>query len=159
MSAKAKKSSSQRTVYTNSKARRNYTIEESLEAGIILTGTEVKSIRLGHVQINESFARIERGKVLMYQSHIAEYKFGNINNHDPHRVRELLLKKKEVYRLERAIQSGGRTLVPLKLYLKKALVKVEIGLAVGKKLYDKRESLKKKAEMREAERSLKGKNF
>ena len=154
MSAKAKKPSLGR-VYTNAKARRNYVIEESFEAGIVLKGTEVKSIRNGHIQINEAFARIERGKVLLYSSHIAEYSFGSINNHDPYRVRQLLLKKKQTLHLERAIQSGGRTLVPLRLYFKGALVKVEIGLGIGKKLYDKRESLKKKVELREAERSLK----
>ena len=154
MSAKAKKTSLGR-VYTNGKARRNYVIEESFEAGIVLKGTEVKSIRNGHIQINDAFARIERGQVLLYGSHIAEYSFGSINNHDPYRVRQLLLKKKETLQLERAIQSGGRTLVPLRVYFKGALVKVEIGLGIGKKLYDKRESLKKKVELREAERSLK----
>ena len=154
MSAKAKKTSLGR-VYTNGKARRNYVIEESFEAGIVLKGTEVKSIRNGHIQINDAFARIERGQVLLYGSHIAEYSFGSMNNHDPYRVRQLLLKKKETIHLERAIQSGGRTLVPLRLYFKGALIKVEIGLGMGKKLYDKRESIKQKDLKRDLDRERK----
>ena len=141
--------------YRNNKARHEYIIEETLEAGIVLTGTEVKAIRAGRIQISDAFARIERGRIILYHMHIGEYAFGNIHNHQPYRARELLLKKKQIHKLEQATHSGGRVMVPLRLYFKKALVKVEIALATGKKHYDKRQHLKKKIALREAERAIK----
>lgn len=138
----------------NAKAHHNYFVGECFEAGIELTGTEVKSVRGGNAQISESFARIEKGQVWLYNSHIEAYKFGNFQNHEPRRKRKLLLHRREINKLIGAIESGGKTLVPTRMYLKHGLVKVEIALCTGKKLYDKRETLKKKITMREAEREM-----
>jgi SsrA-binding protein len=139
----------------NSRAKRDYFVDETMEAGIALKGTEVKSIRRGMVQINESFVRIDKGTPILYHAHIAEYAFGANANHNPYRPRKLLLNKKEIRKWEQAIQSGGRTIVPLRMYFKKGLVKVEIALCRGKKQYDKREDLKKAVDMRETQRMVK----
>ena len=127
---------------------------ESFEAGIVLSGTEVKSFRAGKAQINDAFVRIENLEAFMYQSHITEYDFGNINNHNPSRVRKLLLHKRELLKLKSATDSGGTSIIPLKMYLKNGLVKVLIAICTGKKLYDKRQDIKKKEAMREANRTL-----
>lgn len=138
----------------NSRAHRDYFVEETLEAGIALKGTEVKSIRQGMVQINEAFVRIDKGTPVLYHAHIAEYAFGTNSNHNPYRPRKLLLNKREIHKWEQAIQSGGRTVIPLRMYFKNGLVKVEIALAQGKKHYDKREDLKKAVDLRETQRMV-----
>lgn len=138
----------------NAKVRRDYFVEDSYEAGIVLTGTEVKSIRMGWAQISDAFVRIDKGQVFLYHAHIEEYLYGNLNNHIPYRPRKLILHKKEIHKLEVALQSGGKSIIPLRLYFKKALVKVQIALCMGKKLFDKREDLKKKTVQRETERAI-----
>ena len=136
-----------------------YFIEDKYEAGIELFGTEVKSIRMGKCSIKESFIRIEKGEMFLYGMHINPYEKGNIFNKDPLRVRKLLLHKWEIGKLASKIAEKGFTLVPLQVYFKGSLVKVEIGLAKGKKLYDKREDIAKKDQKREAEREFKVKNL
>ena len=138
----------------NAKVRRDFFVEDSLEAGIVLTGTQVKSIRSGRAQISDAFIRIEKGEIFLHHAHIEEYLYGNLNNHIPYRPRKLILHKKEIKKLEVALQSGGRALIPLRLYCKKARVKVQSALCKGKKLYDKREDLKKKAILRDTERTM-----
>ena len=139
----------------NSRAYRDFFVDETLEAGVVLTGTEVKSIRQGMGQINEAFVRIDKGIPILYHAHIAEYSFGTSSNHNPYRPRKLLLNKREIRKWEQAIQSGGRTIVPLRMYFKNGLLKVEIGLCRGKKQFDKREDLKKAVDMRETQRTVK----
>lgn len=139
----------------NAKAHRDFFIEDRFEAGIMLTGTEIKSVRQGQAQINESFVRVDQDIPILYHSHIAEYAFGNYANHNPYRPRRLLLHKKEIRKIKQELQSGGRTLIPLRMYFKKALVKVEIAVAVGKKLNDKREDLKDAISKRELARAMK----
>ncbi|MFP4069473.1 MAG: SsrA-binding protein SmpB [Opitutales bacterium] len=142
------------TEVRNAKAFHNYFVGEKFEAGLVLQGTEVKAIRDGNAQITEAFCRIEKGQVWLYNCHIGEYKFGNFQNHPPRRKRKLLLHRREINKLIGAVEAGGKTLVPLRLYLKHGLVKVEIALCTGKKLHDKRETLKRKVVMREAEREM-----
>ncbi len=137
-------------ISSNRKANFEYEILNKLEAGVVLTGTEVKALREGKVNLQDSYGRVKDGEVWMINAHINEYKFGNINNHEPLRNRKLLLNKREIRKIKQQLQEKGLTLVPLKLYFKGSLVKVEIGIAKGKKLYDKRESVKK----REVERNL-----
>jgi SsrA-binding protein len=132
------------TEVRNRKASHEYFVGESFEAGIVLSGTEVKSFRAGKAQINDAFVRIENLEAFMYQSHITEYDFGNINNHNPSRVRKLLLHKRELLKLKSATDSGGTSIIPLKMYLKNGLVKVLIAICTGKKLYDKRQDIAKK---------------
>jgi|TARA_B110000116_G_C16394013_1_gene384262 SsrA-binding protein len=140
---------------TNRRARFEYEILETREAGIELKGTEVKSIRLGQINLSEGFCRISEDMQAMLQNvHIAPYDFGNRHNHDPLRPRRLLLHREEIYRLYGKIREQGLTLIPLKLYLKKGRVKLEIGLVKGKKLHDKRETIKRRDAQREVERSL-----
>ena len=140
---------------TNRRARFEYEILETREAGIELKGTEVKSIRLGQINLSEGFCRISEDMQAMLQNvHIAPYDFGNRHNHDPLRPRRLLLHREEIYRLYGKIREQGLTLIPLKLYLKKGRVKLELGLVKGKKLYDKREAIKRRDAQREVERSL-----
>lgn len=139
----------------NSKALRDYTVDERFEAGIQLRGTEVKSIRAGRAQINDAFGRIEKGEVWLYNAHIEQYAFGNIYNHDAKRVRKLLLHARDIGKIQLALGTGGRALIPLRMYFKEALVKVEVALCTGKKLYDRREDLKKKAQLREVNQALK----
>lgn len=128
----------------NPVARHNYNIIDTIEAGIVLTGTEIKSIRSGKVNLKDSYASIQKGEVYIHSMHISPYEHGNIFNKDPLRDRKLLLTKNEIRRLIGLIKQKGYTLVPLSLYFKGSFVKVELGIAQGKKLYDKREDLKKK---------------
>ncbi len=146
-------------IANNKKAYFDYFIEDKYEAGIELCGTEVKSLRMGKCSIKESFIRIERGEVYVYGMHISPYEKGNIFNKDPLRVRRLLLHKHEINKMSGALAQKGYTLVPLSVYLKGSLVKIEVGLAKGKKLYDKRETIAKKDQRREAEKEFKVKNL
>ena len=139
---------------TNAKARRDYAILETVEAGIVLRGTEVKSLRQGRGNINDAFARIERGEVYLYNAHIDEYAQGNIHNHDPKQVRKLLLHRNEINRLFGKVNVKGHALIPLKLYFKKGFAKVELALGKGKAEYDKREDIKRKTAQRETERAV-----
>jgi len=139
----------------NKKARHDYFIEETYEAGIVLQGTEIKSIRAGRVNLRDSFARVENGEVFVYGMHISPYEQGNRYNHDPLRPRKILLHKKEIDRLAGVTKEKGYALIPLKIYIKNGYAKVLVGLARGKKNYDKRESLKKKEAAREIERAFK----
>ncbi len=144
-------------IANNKKAYHDYFIEETYEAGIELHGTEVKSVRMGHCSIKEAFVRVEHGEVIIYGMHISPYEKGNIFNRDPLRPRRLLLHKYEINRLAGRVQEKGYTLIPLRVYFKGSLIKVEIGLAKGKKLYDKRREIAKKDMKREAERDFKQK--
>ena len=142
-------------VANNKKAYHDYFIDEKFECGIELFGTEVKSIRMGKCSVKEAFVRIDKNEVYIYGMHINPYEKGNIFNKDPLRVRKLLLHKLEIRRLMSKIKEKGYTLVPLQVYFKGSLVKVEIGLARGKKLYDKRDDLAKKDAKREIDRAFK----
>ena len=146
-------------IANNKKAFHDYFIEDTYEAGISLAGTEVKSLRMGKCSIKESFIRVERGEVYIYGMHISPYEKGNIFNKDPLRERKLLMHRYEINKLKGKIQEKGYTLVPLQVYFKGSLVKVEIGLARGKKLYDKRADLAKKDQRRELEKDFKVKNL
>ncbi len=146
-------------VANNKKAFFDYFIEETYEAGVSLAGTEVKSLRMGKGSIKEAFIRIEKGEVYLYGMHISPYEKGNIFNKDPLRIRKLLMHKYEINKLLGKIKEKGYTLVPLNIYFKGSLVKVEVGLARGKKLYDKREAIAKKDQRREAEKDFKIKNL
>ena len=142
-------------IANNKKAHHDYFLEEKYEAGVELHGTEVKSLRMGKCSIKEAFVRIEKGEVIIYGMHISPYEKGNIFNKDPLRVRKLLLHKSEINKLIGKTKEKGMAIVPLKVYFKGSLVKVEIGLAKGKKLYDKRQDIAKKDQRREAERDFK----
>ena len=142
-------------IANNKKAYHDYFIDDKYETGIELFGTEVKSIRMGHCSIKEAFVRIDKGEVYVYGMHINPYEKGNIFNKDPLRPRKLLLHRSEIDKLEGKIREKGITLVPLQVYFKGSLVKVEIGLARGKKLYDKRADIAKKDQRREVEREYK----
>jgi SsrA-binding protein len=139
----------------NKKAYHDYFVEETYEAGIALQGTEVKSLRLGKGNLKDSYVRVEEGEAFLHNTHISPYPFGHQFNHEPERVRKLLLHKREIRRLMGKTQERGYTLVPLKIYLKNGKIKIEIGLAKGKTLYDKRESLKKRSADREIEKAMK----
>ena len=149
----------QKIVANNKKAYHDYFIDETYETGIALHGTEVKSIRMGKCSIKESFIRIENGEVFVYGMHVSPYEKGNIFNKDPLRVKKLLMHRSEINKLMGKIKEKGYTLVPLQVYFKKGRVKVEIGLARGKKLYDKRADIAKKDQKREAEKEFKIRNF
>lgn len=146
-------------VANNKKARHDYFIEETYETGIVLHGTEVKSLRLGQCSIKEAFISIDHGEMFINRMHINPYEKGNIFNKDPLRVKKLLMHKNEIYKMESRAQVKGYTIVPLRVYFKGSLVKVEIGLAKGKKLYDKRQDIAKKDQKREAQRDFKVRNF
>ena len=146
-------------IANNKKAYHDYFIEDTYEAGIALAGTEVKSLRMGRCSVKEAFIRVENSEVYIYQMHISPYEKGNIFNKDPLRVRKLPLHKNEINKLMGQVAQKGFTIVPLKVYFKGSLVKVEIGLARGKKLYDKRQDIAKKDQRREAEREFKVKNL
>ena len=150
---------SEKLIASNKKARHDYFIEDTYEAGIVLHGTEVKSLRAGHCSIKESFVRVDNGEVIIYGMHINPYEKGNIFNKDPLRVKKLLLHKQEINKLLGKIKEKGYTLVPLQVYFSNGRAKVEIGLARGKKLYDKREDIAKKDARRETEREFKVKNL
>ena len=153
------KSEGIKLIANNKKAYHDYFILETFEAGIALSGTEVKSIRMGKCSIKEAFVRVEKGEVFIYGMHISPYEKGNIFNKDPLRVRKLLLHRSEINKLLGKTKEQGITIMPLKVYLKGSLVKVEIGLARGKKLYDKRQDIAKKDQKREAQREFKIRNF
>ena len=153
------KSEGIRLIANNKKAFHDYFIDEKFEAGIALHGTEVKSLRMGKCSIKESFVTIHKGEVLINHMHISPYEKGNIFNKDPLRIRKLLLHRYEINKIEAKLKEKGLTLVPLKVYFKDSLVKVEIGMARGKKLYDKRQDIAKKDQRREAERDFKVKNL
>ena len=142
-------------IANNKKAYHDYFILDTYEAGIALHGTEVKSLRMGKCSIKESFIRVENGEMFIYGMHISPYEKGNIFNKDPLRVRKLLLHKAEINKMLGKTKEKGMSIVPLKVYFKGSLVKVEIGLAKGKKLYDKRQDIAKKDQKREAERDFK----
>ena len=146
-------------IANNKKAYHDYFIDETYEAGISLAGTEVKSIRMGKCSVKESFIKMEKGELFIYGMHISPYEKGNIFNKDPLRVRKLLMHRYEINKIGGKVTEKGYTLVPLKVYLKGSLVKVEIGLARGKKLYDKRQDIAKKDQRREAEKEFKVKNL
>lgn len=146
-------------IANNKKAYHDYFIEDTFEAGISLAGTEVKSLRMGKCSIKESFIRIDNGEVIIYGMHISPYEKGNIFNKDPLRERKLLMHRYEINKLTGKMKEKGMTLVPLKVYFKGSLVKVEVGLARGKKLYDKREDIAKRDQKREAEKEFKIRNF
>ena len=146
-------------IANNKKAYHDFFVDDTYETGISLAGTEVKSLRMGKCSIKEAFVRIENGEVIIYGMHISPYEKGNIFNKDPLRPRKLLMHRYEINNLMGKIKEKGMTLVPLKVYFKGSLVKVEIGLARGKKLYDKRQDIAKKDQRREAEKEFKVKNL
>ena len=150
---------SKKLIANNKKAYHEYFLEEKYEAGIALHGTEVKSLRMGKCSIKDAFVRIENDEVIIYQMHISPYEKGNIFNRDPLRPKKLLMHKAEINKLKAKIAEKGYTLVPVEVYFKGSLVKVEIALAKGKKLYDKRADIAKKDMRREAERDFKMRNL
>lgn len=155
----SKNTTGTKLIANNKKAYFDYFIEDTYEAGLVLHGTEVKSLRMGHCSIKEAFIRPDHGEMFIYQMHISPYEKGNIFNKDPLRTRKLLLHKNEINKILGQAAQKGYTIVPLKVYLKGSLVKIEIGLARGKKLYDKRADIAKKDQRREAEKEYKVKNL
>ncbi|MGM0689869.1 MAG: SsrA-binding protein SmpB [Bacillota bacterium] len=147
----------EKVISTNRKARHDYHIEETYEAGIVLTGTEVKSVRNTRVNLKDSYARVDNGEIFLYNMHISPYEQGNRFNHEPMRIRKLLMHKAEIGRLTGKTQEKGYSLIPLKIYLKKGLIKIELGLARGKKLYDKRRDIAERDSKREMERAFRDK--
>ncbi len=147
----------EKTVTVNRKARRDYEILESFEAGMMLRGTEVKSLRDGRMSLKDSYAKVEEEEVFLVNAHISPYTHGNIQNHDPLRERKLLLHKSEIKRLRGKTEEKGLTLIPLKVYFVRGRAKVELGLARGKREYDKREAIKRRDADREVRRELKSK--
>jgi len=154
MSAK-KKDAQRYTEVRNAKALRDFSVDERFEAGIQLKGTEVKSVRGGRAQINDAFGRLEKGELWLHNAHIEEYAFGNIHNHAAKRTRKLLLHRHQVRKIAQAMQTEGKSLIPLRMYFKQGLLKVEVALCTGKKLYNKRDDLKNKTEMMELKKALK----
>jgi SsrA-binding protein len=149
------KEAEEKQLAVNKKAKFNYYVTDSLECGIELKGTEVKSVKAGKFSFSDSYAKIDNDELWLVGLHISLYSFGNIHNHDPDRNRKLLVHKQEIKRLKRKIMEKGLTLVPLRFYLIKGLVKVEIGICKGKKIHDKREVIKKRDLQREAQREFK----
>ena len=145
----------EKVITVNRRARHDYFIDETFEAGMVLTGSEVKSLRDGRANLKDSYARIAKGEAFLVNAHISPYPAANQFNHEPTRTRKLLLHKREIRRLSGRVSERGLTLIPLRLYFKDGRVKAELGLARGKKLYDKRETMRKRAVQREVERSLK----
>lgn len=148
-----------KVIAQNKKAYHDYFIEDTFEAGIVLVGTEIKSIRLGKVSIKDAYAHIDKNQAYVYNMHITQYDFGTNSNHEPTRNRKLLLNKKEISKMIGLQQQQGYAIIPLKLYLKDGFAKLLIGVAKGKKQYDKREDLKKKESNRQIERALKDKSL
>lgn len=144
----------EKIVCTNKKARHDYSIEETYEAGMVLTGTEVKSLRNGRANLKDSYARVADGEVFLISCHISPYEMGGYSNHEPERARKLLLHKREIKRLTGKTVEKGLTLVPMKIYFKRGRAKVEIALARGKRAYDKREVMKRRTADREMERAI-----
>ncbi len=153
------KEKTSRLIAQNKKAYHDYFIEETYQAGIALAGTEVKSLRLGKCSLKESFIRIENGSAFIYNMHISPYEQGNIFNKEPLRTRRLLLHKHEINKIAAAVTATGYTVVPLRVYFDHGLVKIDIGIAKGKKLYDKRQSIAKNDQRREAEKEFKIRNL
>lgn len=150
---------SKKIISTNRKAFHEYHIFDKFNAGMVLTGTEIKSIRKGAVNLKDSFVKLDDGEVFLYNCHISPYEQGNRYNHEEKRTRKLLLNKKEIDKLIGKIKKDGYAIVPLELYLENGWAKIEIALAKGKKLYDKRDDLAKKAQTRDIDRAVKSKNF
>jgi len=148
-------SSEEKIFNSNRQASHNYHLLERFEAGVVLTGTETKSIRAGQVNLKDSFAQIRNGEAWLLNCHISPYEYGNRQNHDPLRTRKLLLHRQEIRRLLGKVEEKGLTLIPTKMYLKKGHIKCEIALAKGKKLYDKRETERRKEDNREAQKAMK----
>lgn len=155
MAAKKKDQKPGTPSINNRKARHEYTIEDSFETGLVLTGTEVKSLRLGNASFGDSFAYLKNGEVWLKEFYIKPFEQGSYNNHDPRRERKLLLHRDEIRKIDRAVSQKGVTLVPLKLYFTRGLAKLELGLAKGKKKYDKRASIAAKDEKRDRDREIK----
>ncbi|PIP37297.1 MAG: SsrA-binding protein [Desulfobacterales bacterium CG23_combo_of_CG06-09_8_20_14_all_52_9] len=153
---KCLKQSHVKLVAENKKARFDYFIEDEYEAGLVLLGTEVKSLRMGRANLKDAYARIKKGEVFVYQIHISPYPFAYYDNHEALRPRKLLLKKREIKRLYAKLNEKGFSLIPLKLYFKEGKAKLTLGLAKGKKKYDKREAIRRRDEQRDLERSKKG---
>ena len=153
----AEKKKVQKIIAQNKKAWHDYFVDEKYEAGVVLTGTEIKSVRAGAVNLKDSYCRIDDGELFVYGMHVSPYERGNIFNRDPLRKRKLLMHKREIVRLLGQVTRDGCTLIPLSLYFSGSRVKVELGLCKGKKLYDKRESDAKRSAAREIERAGKGK--
>ena len=145
---------SHKTITVNRKAYHDYHIEDSYEAGLVLTGTEIKSIRMGRVNLRDAYARAENGEMWLEGAHIAHYPGGNRYNHEPKRKRKLLLHRKEINELSGATMRKGLTVVPLKMYIKNGIAKVELGIARGKKVYDKRETIAQRDAQRDMQRAL-----
>jgi SsrA-binding protein len=145
----------EKMICNNKKAYHDYFIEEKFEAGMVLRGTEVKSLRNGKANLNDSFALIKNGEAFLHNLHISPYDYGNRENHDPDRMRKLLLHKREIIKLYARIREQGYSFIPLRIYFKDGLVKVELGMAKGKKLYDKREDMKEKDHKRDMAQALK----
>lgn len=143
------------TIVTNRRARRNYDVMDTVEAGLVLTGTEIKAIREGRVNLSDSYGKPENGELWLVNAHIAQYSAGSRNNHDPTRPRKLLLHKDEIARLSRQVSERGLTLVPMRLYIRHHRAKVELGIARGRKLYDKRRAIIEREREREAQQALK----
>ncbi len=154
-----RKDSKRYTEVRNAKAFRDYEIGERFESGIQLRGTEVKSIRAGRAQIPDAFGRFERGELWLHNAHIEQYAFGNINNHDARRTRKLLLHRHQMRKIAQAMDAGGSLLVPLRMYFKGSLVKVEVALARGRKHHDKRDAMRRKEADRETDRALKSRRL
>jgi len=148
-----------KTVATNRKAYHNYLMQDSIEAGIVLTGTEIKSIRAGRVSLGDAYVKPEAGELWLLNAHIARYEAGSYLSHEPTRPRKLLLHHKQIDNLTSKVSEKGLTLVPLKLYIKGSIAKVEVALAKGKKLYDKRESIVRRETEREMERAIKRRKY
>lgn len=151
----AKRDESRKIISTNKEARFRFFIENTYEAGVVLTGTEVKSLRAGKAQMSDSYVFIQNNEAFLSNMHIEEYTHGNRENHNPLRTRKLLLNKKELEDMADAVQRAGKTIVPTQMYFLKGKVKVEIGIAKGKKAHDKRDSIKAKEAKREIDRSMK----
>jgi SsrA-binding protein len=158
MAAQKKNDGARHTEIRNAKVFRDYTVDTRFEAGIQLHGTEVKSVRSGRAQISDAFCRVEKGEIWMYNAHIDPYAFGNSLNHEAKRARKLFLHRSDIRKIALEVDAGGRALIPLRMYFKQALIKVEVALCTGKKLFDKREDLKKKVQMREVNRAMRSRN-
>ena len=143
------------TIVTNRRARRNYDVMDTVEAGLVLTGTEIKAIREGRVNLSDAYGKPDNGELWLVNAHIAQYSAGSRNNHDPTRPRKLLLHKDEIARLSRQVSERGLTLVPMRLYIRRHRAKVELGIARGRKLYDKRRAIIEREREREAQQALK----
>ena len=143
------------TIVTNRRARRNYDVMDTVEAGLVLTGTEIKAIREGRVNLSDAYGKPDNGELWLVNAHIAQYSAGSRNNHDPTRPRKLLLHKDEITRLSRQVSERGLTLVPMRLYIRRHRAKVELGIARGRKLYDKRRAIIEREREREAQQALK----